>query len=62
MVTIYHVPDSRSLRVLWMLEEMGVKAEVKSLPFPPRRRQPEYLSLYPSGTVPANRRSCCPSA
>src|SRR5262249_25269158 len=53
MVTIYHAADSRSLRVLWTLEEMGAKAEVKSLPFPPRRRQPDYLSVNPSGTVPA---------
>jgi glutathione S-transferase len=53
MVTIFHVPDSRSLRVLWTLEEMGVKADVKSLPFPPRRLQPDYLAVNPAGTVPA---------
>ena len=53
MVAIYHAPDSRSLRVLWTLEEMGVKADVRSLPFPPRRRQPDYLSVNPAGTVPA---------
>jgi glutathione S-transferase len=52
MVTIYHARDSRSLRVLWVLEEMGVQADVKSLPFPPRKLQPEYLALNPSGTVP----------
>jgi hypothetical protein len=34
---IYHLPGSRSLFVLWTLEEIGVAAEVKSLPFPPRR-------------------------
>ncbi len=53
MVTIFHVPDSRSLRVLWTLEEMGVKADVKTLPFPPRRLQPDYFSVNPAGTVPA---------
>jgi glutathione S-transferase len=53
MVAIYHAPNSRSLRVLWTLEEMGVKADVKSLPFPPRRLQPDYLSVNPAGTVPA---------
>jgi len=31
---------------------MGAKAEVKTLPFPPRKLQPEYLALNPSGTVP----------
>ncbi|HEX9522511.1 MAG TPA: glutathione S-transferase N-terminal domain-containing protein, partial [Reyranella sp.] len=30
-----------------------VKADVKSLPFPPRRLQPDYLSVNPAGTVPA---------
>src|SRR5258708_16790847 len=53
MVTIFHVPDSRSLRVLWTLEEMGVKADLKPLPFPPRRLQPDYLAVNPAGTVPA---------
>src|SRR5262245_61437983 len=51
MTTIFHSQNPRSLRVLWVLEEMGVKAEVKLLPFPPRRLQPEYLALNPSGTV-----------
>ncbi len=41
MVTIYHTPNSRSLRVLWTLEEMGVKANVESLP--KRRGRPERL-------------------
>jgi hypothetical protein len=49
MVTIFHVPDARSLRVLWRLEEMGVKADVTSLPFPPRRLRPDYLSVIPAG-------------
>jgi glutathione S-transferase len=53
MVTIYHSANARSLRVLWTLEEIGAKAEVKSLPFPPRRLQPNYLSVNPAGTIPA---------
>ena len=52
MTTIFHSRNARSLRVLWVLEEMGAKAEVKTLPFPPRKLQPEYLALNPSGTVP----------
>ena len=43
MTTIFHSRNARSLRVLWVLEEMGVKADVKTLPFPPRELQPEYL-------------------
>lgn len=29
MATLYHVPTSRSLRVLWTLEEIGATVEVK---------------------------------
>ncbi len=53
MVTLYHARNTHSLRVLWTLEELGVKAEVKSLQFPPRKLQPEYLSINPTGAVPA---------
>jgi glutathione S-transferase len=52
MTTIFHSQNARSLRVLWVLEEMGAKADVKTLPFPPRKLQPEYLALNPSGTIP----------
>jgi glutathione S-transferase len=53
MLTVYHARNTRSLRVLWTLEELGIKAEVKSLQFPPRRLQPDYLSINPTGAVPA---------
>jgi glutathione S-transferase len=53
MVTVYHAPNARSLRVLWTLEEIGATAEVKSLPFPPRLKQPDYLTVNPAGTIPA---------
>jgi len=52
MVTVYHAKNTRSIRVLWTLEELGVKADVKSLPFPPSKLQPDYLSVNPTGTVP----------
>lgn len=53
MVTLYHAPNARSLRVLWTLEELGVTAEVKTVPFPPRVKQPDYLAVSPAGTIPA---------
>ncbi len=53
MLTVYHARNTRSLRVLWTLEELGIKAEVKSLQFPPRKLQPDYLSINPTGAVPA---------
>ncbi|HEY2874023.1 MAG TPA: glutathione S-transferase family protein [Reyranella sp.] len=52
MTTVYHAKNTRSMRVLWLLEELGVKAEIKSLPFPPSKLQPDYLTVNPTGTVP----------
>lgn len=53
MAVLYHVPTSRSLRVLWTLEEMGATVEVKSLGARPRLQEPEYLAVNPAGTLPA---------
>lgn len=52
MTTVYHAKNTRSMRVLWVLEELGIKAEIKSLPFPPSKLQPDYLAVNPTGTVP----------
>ncbi|BFM15719.1 glutathione S-transferase family protein [Maricurvus nonylphenolicus] len=49
---LYHSRNTRSLRALWMLEEMGVDYELDILPFPPRVKQPEYLQINKLGTVP----------
>lgn len=49
---LYHCPDSRSLRPLWALEEMGLTYELTVLEFPPRLHHPEYLGVNPLGTVP----------
>jgi len=51
--TLYHVPTSRSLRVLWTLEEIGATVEVKSLGVRPQLQEPEYLAINPAGTLPA---------
>lgn len=53
MGTLYHVPTSRSLRVLWTLEEIGATVEVKSLGVRPRLQEAEYLAINPAGTLPA---------
>jgi glutathione S-transferase len=53
MAVLYHVPTSRSLRVLWALEEIGATVEVKSLGVRPRLQEPEYLAVSPAGTLPA---------
>lgn len=55
MPILYHVPTSRSLRVLWALEEMGAtaKVEIRSLGTRPRLQEAEYLAINPAGTLPA---------
>jgi len=49
---LYHCKDSRSLRALWTLEEMGLSYELENMAFPPRATVPGYLDLNPMGTVP----------
>ena len=49
---LYHCADARSFRPLWALEELGLAYELKLLPFPPRMRQPDYLTENPLGTIP----------
>lgn len=49
---LYHCTDSRSLRALWALEELGISYELELLRFPPRLHHPEYLEVNPLGTVP----------
>ncbi len=49
---LYHCKGARSLRPLWMLEELGLDYELHNLPFPPRALQREYLAINPLGTVP----------
>jgi glutathione S-transferase len=47
---IYHVPRTRSVRVLWMLEEMGVAYEAVKISFPPT--DPDFLAANPTATLP----------
>jgi glutathione S-transferase len=52
-ITVYHARGARSLRVLWMLEEMGLAYGLKTMAFPPRVTTPDYVQVNPTGTVPA---------
>jgi glutathione S-transferase len=52
-ITLYHARGSRSLRVLWMLEEMGLEYGLKTMAFPPRVTTPDFIGVNPTGTVPA---------
>jgi glutathione S-transferase len=48
---LVHVPFSRSLRVRWLLEELGVPYELEVRTLRDLKR-PEHLALHPLGRVP----------
>lgn len=52
MITLYHTADARSFRALWLLEEMKLSYELKTMVFPPRVSTPAYLEINPTGSVP----------
>ena len=49
---LYHCKGARSLRPLWVLEELGLDYDLTVLPFPPRVLQKDYLAINPLGTIP----------
>jgi glutathione S-transferase len=52
MIMLYHCAAARSFRPLWTLEELGLRYELKMLPFPPRVHAKHYLAINPLGTIP----------
>ena len=53
MLRIYGSANSRALRVLWMVGELGIAYEHKDwLPRAPETRTPEFFSLNPNYRVP----------
>ena len=55
-ITLFHVPQSRSFRVLWFLHEAGLEHRVELMSFAGKAlRDPAYLALSPAGRVPALR-------
>ena len=53
MLHLYGSVNSRAIRVLWMLGELGLPYEHKDwLPRAPETRTPEFLALNPNGRVP----------
>jgi glutathione S-transferase len=50
---LYHCKQSRSCRVLWLLEELGLDYEIETMPFDPKAlKSVDYLALNPFGKVP----------
>lgn len=53
-ITLWHVPMSRSVRVMWLMEELGLDYDIKSLSFfDGSMRKPPYDRVHPTGRVPA---------
>ncbi len=54
MIRLHHVPFSRSFRVLWLLEELGLDYEVAHYSIRDGSlRDPAFLAISPAGRVPA---------
>ena len=51
---IHHAPNSRSVRALWLFNELGLPYELEIYPLGDKSmRTPEYLRVHPLGRVPA---------
>ena len=56
MLTIYHVPGTRSLRPIWLCYELGLPVEVATIDFSPAyRNSAEWRAISPGGKVPVLR-------
>jgi len=56
MLTIYHVTNTRGMRVIWLCEELNLDYEVVKVDFSPAyRRSDEWRELNPVGKVPVLR-------
>ena len=49
MIKIYHVSWVRSLRIIWLMEELGEPYDVETISFPPDEA---FLAISPTGTLP----------
>lgn len=54
MIIVHHLEESRSQRVLWLLEELGLDYEVRRYPRDPQTRlaPPELKAIHPLGKSP----------
>jgi len=54
MLKIHHAPNSRSIRAVWLCEELGLPYELQVYKLgDPAMRSPDYLKTHPLGRVPA---------
>jgi glutathione S-transferase len=52
-IRLYGIPQSRTARCLWMLEELGVPYENVPVHFIGDAQKPEFLKINPNGHIPA---------
>ncbi|MGB0921621.1 MAG: glutathione S-transferase family protein [Alphaproteobacteria bacterium] len=52
-MTVYHMPMSRSNRVLWLMEELGLPYEAKKVDFAAIQGAEYKANVHPLGRVPA---------
>ena len=51
---VYFAPKTRAVRVVWLLEELGLDYEIETFALgDPKMRSPDYLTVHPMGRVPA---------
>ncbi len=51
---IHHAPNTRSVRAVWLMEELGIPYELEMHKLgDPAMRAPEYRNVHPMGRVPA---------
>jgi glutathione S-transferase len=55
MIRVYGAPPTRALRIVWMLEEMGLPYEVRQIDFANRFDDPEFIAASPTGSIPGLR-------
>jgi len=55
MITLFHAPRTRSQKVMWLLEEMGVAYEVRPVDFMHRDADAEFMQVNPGGFLPVMR-------
>ncbi len=55
MITVYGAPPTRALRVLWMMEEMGLPYEIRRVDFATRHDDADFIGANPVGSFPAIR-------
>jgi glutathione S-transferase len=55
MITVYGAPPTRAMRVIWMLEEMGVPYEVQPVAFEKRLEDADFIKASPTGSFPGIR-------